>query len=152
MQYHISSGDVSIGASLPKTLLALFASASKRIKIRQVIIGVSGTPADNVCVFELTKLTADNGVGTTITSSIGKGDAATGTATATAKKNYSVEPTKQTDVIQFPVNQKSTLIWEPPADWDLLSNMSPGTVLGFAVVAETGPNLDANVTILFDEV
>ena len=70
----------------------------------------------------------------------------------TAKKNYSVEPTKQTDVIQFPVNQKSTLIWEPPADWDLLSNMSPGTVLGFAVVAETGPNLDANVTILFDEV
>jgi hypothetical protein len=137
MKAYASSGAVSAG-STPKT-----------IKLLQVIIGNSGTPADAAAYFAIRKFTAD-GTGTAGTSM--QADSADGAPSITTKNSYSAEPTYATgDQIEIALHQRNTVIWNPPTP-DAAPANALGTANGLGIVLMAGPTGVAyNVTCVWDE-
>lgn len=143
----VCSGDVT-GAST-KTLLSVLSTTTRRPKILQVTIGCSGSPADATAIFSLRRITAD-GTGTAATPQ--QVDSADGAPVVTAKSNYTIEPTYATgSLYDIPLNQRVTVIWNPPFGPPPAPEVSGGTVKGLGVQMVSGPALAYRVTIEFEE-
>lgn len=147
MQARVSSGDVT-GAST-KTILAIFASATRRVKLKQIIVGCTDTPADATAVFRICFITAD-GTGTARTTVAV--DSADGAPSCTAKKNYTVEPTyASNDLDHLGLNQRVTMIWNAPFNGEYVTNLSGGTNLGIGIQMVSGPALNYSVDAQWEE-
>ncbi len=147
MQATVQSGDVAGAAT--KTILAVLASATRRVKVKQIEISCTDTPADNTAVFKVGFITAD-GTGTARTTVAV--DSADGAPSCTAKKNYTGEPTYATnDLDRIGLNQRVTAIWNPPFGGEYATNLSGGANLGIGVQMVSGPATNYSVTIHWEE-
>lgn len=145
MDCTVVSGDVT-GAS-SKTLLSILSTTNRRPKIKQLIIGSSGTPADAAVKIAIRRITSD-GTGTSVTPKAL--DAAEGTAACTAKANYSAEPTYEAgNLAEISFNQRATVIWEPPPGGEPACPTGAGNGLGVQMLA--GPAVAWNVTLVYGE-
>ncbi len=145
MKAYASSGQVTGAAT--KTIISLAASATRRPKLLQVIIGCEGTPADNVAEFAIRKFTAD-GTGTGGTTF--QADSADGAPLVTTKNNYTVEPTYASgNVAEISVNQRATVIWNAPLGAE--PAIAIGTANGIGIQAITAPSLAYTITTIWDE-
>jgi len=139
------SGDVTGAAS--KTLLSLLSTTNRRVRLKQLIIGSSGTPADAAVKVAVRRITAD-GTGTSVTPKAL--DAAQGTAACTAKANYSVEPTYEAgNLAEISFNQRATVFWEPPPGAEPCCPTGAGNGIGIQMLA--GAAVPWNVTAVYDE-
>lgn len=143
MQFSVTSGDVTGAAT--KTLLAIVGTASRRPRLIQVIIGCSGTPADNAAKFRIQQFTAA-GTGTAVSPEVV--DGGDGAASCTAKANCTVEPTYAVGGgIVIPLNQRATMVYNLPVAY-----MVPlGATNGIGIQMVSGPALAYNVTAFFEE-
>ena len=97
----------------PKTVLSTFASnatATRRGKIYDVLIGTNGVPADNYLQWDISRMTVD-GTGTPVTpNALDPADAG---ALGAAKNNYTVEPTvtANSSLFNVGVNQRASYRW-----------------------------------------
>lgn len=141
MQARVSSGDV-VGAST-KTILCILASSTRRVQLKQLIIGCTDTPADATAVFQIAFITAD-GTGTSVTPvAVNSAD---GAPSCTAKKNYTVEPTYSSNVLdRIGLNQRITLVWNAPYEGEYQSSLSGGTNIGIGIRMVSGPALNYSV-------
>lgn len=141
------SGDVT-GAT-NKTLLAIFATASRYPKLRRVIIGCSGTPADNASKFAIGLITA-TGSGATVTTQAA--DQMGGGPSCEVRANYTSEPTYATGYwTEFGMHQKATIDLKWEGDERPTTNLSPGTVKGIGIRMISGPAVAFNVSAEWDE-
>jgi hypothetical protein len=142
--YTIISGDVT-GAAL-KTLLTLITPATRRARLKKMIIGFSGAPADASSKFQLKRFTTD-GTGTAATPN--PNDVGEPAALCTSKVNYTVEPTYTTTVgPEIPLNQRATLQWfavEEPEKYVIAIS----TGLGLQMIS--GPPVATNATFVYTE-
>jgi hypothetical protein len=147
-QYTVDSGDVTFAGSA-LTLASVLASATRRAKIKQIIIACSDAPADATAVFALRKMTVD-GTGTGGTAY--PVDAGDGAPNCTTKHTYTIEPTYATgNIYAWPLNQRVTMIWNAPFGGEPASNLSGGTDIGWGLVMLSGPNLKYRATIQWEE-
>jgi hypothetical protein len=142
--YTITSGDV-VGAAL-KTLVTVLTPATRRAKLKKVIIGSSGTPADNAAKFQVRRITTD-GTGTAATP--GPVEVADPAALCTAKVNYTVEPTYVAgSLLEIDLNQRATIQWFSMDELEkVVAAISSG--LGLQMVA--GPAVAYNATLGYTE-
>lgn len=89
--YTLRSGDVALVAATAKTVLALITGATRRAKVKELTIAFSSTTqTDAPVLVELVQFDTD-GTGTAATPvAVDRADPA---AIATAKSNYTAEPT-----------------------------------------------------------
>lgn len=145
MKAYAASGDVTGAAN--KTIISITASATRRPKLLQLIIGCSGTPADNVAKIAIRKFTAD-GTGTAGTTF--QADSADGAPSVTTKVNYTVEPTYAAgNVAEIDLNQRATVVWNSPLGAE--PSVALGTANGIGIQMVSGPTLPYNVTAIWDE-
>lgn len=94
-----------------KTLQSAFCSGTpRRGKLYDLAIGTNGTPADNFLEFDISRMTVD-GTGTATTpTALDPADAA---ALASAKANYTVEPTvtAASSLFYVGINQRASYRW-----------------------------------------
>ena len=132
-KYAITGSQATVSGSY-KTVLDLFATtgALRRGKVYDVLIGTNGTPADNYLQWDISRMTAD-GTGTAVTPvALDPADVA---ALATAKNNYSAEPTitAGSSLFNVGVNQRASYRWVA----------APGSELLFPATANNGLALRA---------
>jgi hypothetical protein len=132
-KYAITGQQAAVSGSY-KTVLDVFATsgALRRGKVFDVLIGTNGTPADNFLQWDISRMTAD-GTGTAVTPN--PLDPADVAALATAKNNYSAEPTitANSSLFNVGVNQRASYRWVA----------APGSELLFPAVAGNGLALRA---------
>ena len=149
MQVSVSSGDVTGAAS--KTILSVLASASRRAKLKQIIISCTDSPADATAVFALRDITAD-GTGTGVTPRFVDRELTGQTPSCTAKANYTVEPTYATgNGRRIGLNQRIPLVYNPPYDGEDMTQLSSQTVVGFGLQMISGPPVKYDVNFQWDE-
>jgi len=127
-KYAITGQQAAVSGSY-KTVLDVFATsgALRRGKVFDVLIGTNGTPADNFLQWDISRMTAD-GTGTAVTPNpLDPSDVA---ALATAKANYTAEPTitANSSLLNVGVNQRASYRWVA----------APGSELLFPAVAGNG--------------
>jgi hypothetical protein len=132
-KYAITGSQATVSGSY-KTVLDVFATtgALRRGKVYDVLIGTNGTPADNYLQWDISRMTAD-GTGTAVTPvALDPADVA---ALATAKNNYSAEPTitAGSSLFNVGVNQRASYRWVA----------APGSELLFPATANNGLALRA---------
>jgi hypothetical protein len=142
--YTLTSGDV-VGAAL-KTIAAVLTPATRRAKLKKVIIGSSGAPADNAAKFQVRRITTD-GTGTAATPL--PTDVAETAALCTAKVNYTVEPTYIAgSELEIDLNQRATIQWFSMDELEkIVCALSSG--IGLQMVA--GPAIAYNATLGYTE-
>jgi hypothetical protein len=132
-KYAITGSQATVSGSY-KTVLDVFATtgALRRGKVYDVLIGTNGTPADNYLQWDISRMTAD-GTGTAVTPQ--PLDPADVAALATAKNNYSAEPTitAGSSLFNVGVNQRASYRWVA----------APGSELLFPATANNGLALRA---------
>lgn len=110
MNASVVSGDITGVAG--RTMLAVFAAADRRPKIKRITIACTGTVADAMAWFQLGVITTA-GTSTAVTPK--PIDAADGaTVTCTAGKNFTAEPTFNRTLDEFVLHERATGIFEPP--------------------------------------
>ena len=109
-----------------KTIMELLGAATVRWNLYDILMGASGTPADNALVYELIRLTA-TGTGTTVTGEpLDPGDP---TALVLGEENATIEPTLAgIALIELPVNLRASYRWVA----------APGSEIVVAAVAGEG--------------
>jgi len=150
MQARVVSGDVT-GAST-KTLLAVFASATRIVRLKQVVVSCTDTPADATAVMSIGFLTAD-GTGTGVTPGFMRGVLFHGgNPSCTAKANYSAEPTYATPrLYRIGINQRVSVIYNSVFDGEMETELSGGTEIGIGFQMVSGPALKYDVDAQWDE-
>lgn len=146
MKAYCASGDVTGGANT--TLIAIHNTATRRAKLLQIIIGCSGTPADNAAKFALRRVTAADG-----TSSAGTelaADGVEGAPSVVATVNYTVEPTFAAgNLTEMSLNQRATIVWNAPLGAEPAVDVGTANGLGLQMIA--GPAVVYNATFVWDE-
>jgi len=132
-KYAITGAQAAVSGSY-KTVLDVFATSGslRRGKVFDVLIGTNGTPADNYLQWDISRMTAD-GTGSAVTPN--PLDPADVAALATAKSNYTAEPTiaANSSLFNVGVNQRASYRWVA----------APGSELLFPAVAGNGLALRA---------
>lgn len=147
MRATVVSGDVAGAAN--KTLLAIFATAARRPKLLQIIIGCTAAPADATARFALRRITAD-GTGTALSNTFAM-DPGDGAPVVTAKGNYTAEPTYATgNILEIGLNQRATVIWNAPDD-ESRPSCAVGAANGLGLQMVAGPTVNYNITFTWDE-
>jgi hypothetical protein len=122
MAKYAITGTQSTVSGAYKTALSVFASnatALRRGKVYDVLIGTNGTPADNYLQWDISRMTVD-GTGTAVTPNpLDPADAA---ALGAAKNNYTVEPTvtANSSLFNVGVNQRASYRWVAAPGSELL--------------------------------
>ncbi len=149
MKAYSPSGDVSLAnASMPKTVIAVINTASRRAKLKRVIIGSSGAPADAAAKFALKKFSTD---GTGSAGTTYQKDSADGAPSCTTKVNYTVEPTYDAGGgIEIALHQRNTIDFDVEAalGGDQLAN-ALGTAKGIGLVCIVAPTTGVNYNATF---
>lgn len=115
---HVNSGEVTLAANTPKTVLQIKAPANQRLVIRTLrLLGkqaAGGT--DPMVKVRLTRSIANFGTGTA--AAPGKNDPSDSeTLQATAAANFSIEPTSPAD---------GALMWEIQPQAGVIESLGPG--------------------------
>jgi hypothetical protein len=140
-----------VASAAGKTMIAVFASASRRAKLLQIIIGASGTPADAAALFAIRNITV---VGTGTAGVTFAADAADGAPSCTTVVNHTIEPTYQAgNKYEVALHQRNTAVWNAPSPDACASNLSGGTVIGIGVQCVVAPATPVNydITLVWDE-
>jgi hypothetical protein len=120
-------------ASPTQTLLGLISTAAIRPMIFEILFGSAATPADNALEWLLQRFTAA-GTSTAVTpQALDPGDPS---ATATAGKNHTVEPTYTAGAVllDIPLNQRSTQRWVASPRGELILPATAANGLGLQPV------------------
>ena len=137
MAKYAITGQLAAVSGSYKTVLDVFATsgALRRGKVFDVLIGTNGTPADNFLQWDISRMTAD-GTGTAVTPN--PLDPADVAALATAKSNYSAEPTitASSSLFNVGVNQRASYRWVAAPGSELLFPATAGN--GLALRALSG--------------
>lgn len=110
-----SIGNMAAVSASNKTALSIIAAATVAPKIYDFSVSASGTPADNVLVHTVQRMTVD-GTGTAVTPrsvSYSPGIVTPIAALCTSKSNYTVEPTitAATELFSQGINQRAAYRW-----------------------------------------
>lgn len=144
MKAYATSGQVTAGAT--KTIIGIRATATRRPKLLQVIIGCQGTPADNVAEFAIKRFTTD-GSGTV--GSANQADLADGSPVVTTQNTYTTEPTYAgANVAEISINQRATVIWNAPLGAEPSVTLGSG---GIGIQAVSAPTLPYTISLVWDE-
>jgi hypothetical protein len=134
-KYAITGALAAVSGSY-KTVLDVFATsgALRRGKVFDVLIGTNGTPADNYLQWDISRMTAD-GTGTAVTPN--PLDPADVAALATAKNNYSAEPTitANSSLFNVGVNQRASYRWVAAPGSELLFPATAGNGLALRTLS-----------------
>ena len=116
----------SVNTTTPKTIAELLGAATVRWNLYDILMGASGTPADNALVYDLIRITA-TGTGTTVTGEpLDPGDP---TALVLGEEDTTIEPTTAgIALIEIPVNLRASYRWIA----------APGSEIVVAAVAGEG--------------
>ncbi len=135
-KYAITGAQAAVSGSY-KTVLGVFATSGslRRGKVFDVLIGTNGTPADNYLQWDISRMTAD-GTGSAVTPN--PLDPADVAALATAKSNYTAEPTitASSSLFNVGVNQRASYRWVAAPGSELLFPAAAGN--GLALRALSG--------------
>lgn len=118
------------------------ATTPGRIKVYDLIVGSEASPADNVFLYTLDKVTAQGSLagGTAVTPQ--KLDEADRAALADAlDTNITTNPTIGGRLLTIPLNQRATMRWVAPPGGELVSPATDNT--GFALQTPTASGLVA---------
>lgn len=144
MKAYATSGQVN-GAST-KTIIAIRATATRRPKLLQVIIGCEGTPADNVAEFAIRRFTVD---GTGTVGSVQQADLADGTPVVATQNNYTTEPTYiGGNMFEISLNQRASVIWNAPLGAEPSVTLGSG---GIGIQAIAAPTLPYTISLVYEE-
>lgn len=138
--------DISLVAGTAKSVLAWICGSTRRARILTIQLGgASVTQADPPMLIEVVRFTSD-GTGTAITPvALDPGNPA---AIATAKANYTVEPTSATVVYEDRVSPiGNTFIWEIPPGREILCAVSTLIALRITALTNAQSNLRASMTV-----
>ena len=135
-------------AGTPDTCIAVIGSAILMLEIYDILFGMTSTPADQQCEWEVRHFTAD-GTGDDVTPR--QLDANIIDATATAKGNYGTEPTYAgIALVRLGLHQRSSFRWVARPGSELITKSAAGDGIGSAVDVTSGTPTGA-CTILFSE-
>ena len=144
MKAYTTSGQVN-GAST-KTMISLRATATRRPKLLQVIIGCAGTPADNAAEFAIRRFTVD---GTGTVGSVQQADLADGTPVVATQNNYTTEPTYiGGNMFEISLNQRASVIWNAPLGAEPSVTLGSG---GIGIQAIAAPTLPYTISLVYEE-
>lgn len=148
---NVNAGSLQAVSSSYKSLVGIAATsgALRRGKVFDILIGTTGTPADNPMQWDMSRMTVA-GTGTALTPvSLDPADVA---ALSTGTSNYTVEPTvtANSSVFNVGVNQRASYRWVAAPGSELVY---PATAAnGFAGrVLSSGYTGNATMTALFQE-
>lgn len=135
MRGYAVQGPAESGTS-NKTAVNVIASTSVRPRIFDIIVGCSGTPADQAANYVVGRTTA---VGTAASNptptKIDDGDVA---AVATAGITHSAEPTyASTFLLTIPINQRATFRWVASPGYELVATASANNGIGTKLSTST---------------
>lgn len=137
--------------STAKTLLTALSSATvRRIKLYDLAIGTSGTPADNSTEWDIVRVTVE-GTGTTVTPlPLDPADAA---ALTTSKANHTVEPTvtAASQLFYLGMNQRASYRWVAAPGSELVGPATSASGFALRVKSASGYTGTATGTIWFQE-
>lgn len=144
---HATSASGAVTGAATKTIIAVIAAAANRPRLKQVVIGSSATPADNVGLFAIRRFTAD---GTGSAGTVIATDPGNGTPSCTTKYNYSAEPTYGAgNLVEIPMNQRASVIWNAPLDGEITSAV--GTANGIGIQQVSGATVSWHVSLIWEE-
>lgn len=133
----------------PKTSLRITGGTGGRTKLYDLLVGASGTPADNALVWTLIRHTA-NPTDTAVTPT--PLDPADVASRATAGENATVEGTVTagSELLEFPINQRGTMRWvaSPGGELIIPATLNNGICVRTKSATYTGA---AETTIHFNE-
>jgi len=142
-------GQRAVASSAPQTLLGTTGTTAIRLCWYDILLGVSGSPADNAILWYVQRSTAA-GTSTAVTpQALDPGDPA---ATASAGKNHSADPTYTANAILFhlALNQRASHRWVAAPGGELKVPATANNGLGlYPVHASFTGNADA--TVHFEE-
>ncbi len=133
-RYH-SRGVATVGTE--KVAVSAIANTTTRLRIYDLIIGSTATPADQATNWAVQRSSAD-GTGTAFTPiAIDPADPA---ALGTSKSNYSSPPTLTANsyLFQASINQRATFRWVAAPDGEFVVPQTSGAGLNVLSVAATG--------------
>ena len=133
MANYAVTGTQAVLTTTYKTILTAVSSATvRRVKWYDVLIGTTGTPADNAMQFDISRVTA---AGTSTAFTALPLDPADAAALTTCGVNHTVEPTvtASSSVFNIGINQRASYRWVAAPGSELVS---PATsAAGFALRA-----------------
>ncbi len=135
-----------------KTLVTTIgaASAPRRLKIYDFLIGTTGTPADNYLEWDISRMTADDGTKTNVTPTAL--DPADPAAATLSRANFTAEGTitATSSVFYLGLNQRASYRWVASPGGELVG---PATAAaGFAVRAKSAVYvLTCGAKVYFEE-
>lgn len=135
----------------PKTIVSLHAVTAglRRIKIKEIIVGCDGTPANNAITIDVVRTTA---AGTATAATPNPLNPADPAAQTVANVNHTVEPTvtAASALLSIAMNQQATVRWVADVDEDLVG---PATNLAGLAIRASSPSYTGTVvvTVVFEE-
>jgi hypothetical protein len=137
-KYALANNDIAINSqqnltTTYKTLVQITAATGattlRRAWIYDVMVGVDGTPADNVINWIVNRNTSVGTATTHVPTPLETGDAA---ALITGRVNHTIEPivTDQTGLIQIAVNQRASYRWVAAPGGELVVPATDVTGIG----------------------
>jgi len=140
------SGD---GGGNTTTVIAMLSATTVKPEIYDVVIGCSGTAADNVANIAVKRLTAVGTEGSGVTPRALDPDAPA--ALADGAEGHTAEPTytASSELLEIALNQRATFRWVAAPGSGLVAPSTANNGIGMQIV--TGPSLVYDGTFLFQE-
>jgi len=143
MRRYTSPAATAAGSNL--TILEVIASTSTRIRIYDMIVGSSASPADVATDFNVIRGTV-SGSGTSVTPR--KIDSADPSALATSQQGTFTGQTKTSNssIMDLALNQRATFRWIAPQDGELVVPATSDNWIGLESIASGGtPTINASM-------
>jgi hypothetical protein len=147
-------GSLQATTATNKTLVALIcpASAMRRFKIYDILVGTLGTPADQTYEWEVLKVTADAGTNTSVTPNpLDPADAACVTL---GRVNYTVEGTigaASTAMWYVGTNQRASYRWVAAPGSEIVAPATASNDYALLARSVSGGTVTCTATVLFQE-
>jgi hypothetical protein len=141
----VPTGEVSLGAGTPKTVLLMKAPANQRLKILGFEIFFKGTsPTDTPVKCELIRVTSD-GTGSAITPAANDDDEAE-TPQGTYKANYTVEPSYGSATLRvWEIQPQTGIIYMFPQGQEV--RVKGGNLIGLRMTATQAETVSVNAIV-----
>ena len=148
--YIVSTPSETLTAATAKTVLAVIAGATRRIKVKRIqLAGSSVTATDAAVLIELA-ISNQSTAGTNTSVTPGKLDQGETAAIATAARTYTAEPTVYTVLDNFRMSPiGNTYLWEMPPGREIFLAIS--TTFGIRCTAPATQTTNFSASILYDE-
>lgn len=138
-----ASASASLGS------LSCPASGMDRIKVYEIFFGSEGAPADVANLLQIQRTTA---AGTSTSVTTGQLDPGDSAAVSLVGENHTIEPTYTSNlvVIDLPLNQKASVIWQAPPYGELVIPATASNGFGFRTPT-AGSSVSITATVHWNE-